>query len=147
MAGPIRVQGTTEDLLTNATLSGAAGTLAFDGHIDLYPPSYGVSGSGHFVGLDPSVNVESPKLPKGLLDGDYTVDLRWDSIANPLATLKGSASLTLAPSTFDGVHVFDGRLYARFVEEKVHVDTLRLETAAATLTAKGALGLAVGTTD
>ena len=101
------------------------------------------SGSGRVVGLDPSVVLPGGGSPAGSLTGNYEVDVSADSIAD----LAGSARLSLERSEFDGVQVFSSRGALRFADGLVHVDTLHLETSAATLNAHGALGLHGGVVD
>ncbi len=142
-SGTVRVQGTADDLALTTSLHGPAGGFTFDGHVDVNPPAVGARGSGRMTGLDPEQLVDHAAVPAGSLTGTYTVDVRGDSLAD----LVGSASVALERSEFDRVHVFASRALVRFGESRVHVDSLRIETSAATLTADGALGLQAGVTD
>lgn len=142
-AGTIRVQGTVPDLFLDASLRGPGGAVSFNGHVDADPPSYGAHGSGRVVALDPSIAVPGGNSPAGSLTGNYDVNLGGDSLAD----LAGSASVSLERSEFDGVHVFSSRASLRFADDRVNVDTLHLETSAATLNAHGALGLYGGVVD
>ncbi len=142
-AGSIRVQGTLPDLFLDASLRGPGGAISYNGHVDADPPAYGAHGSGRVVALDPAMVVAAAKLPAGSLTGNYEVNVSGDSLAD----LAGSANLAMERSEFDGVHVFSSRAHLRFADGRIHVDTLRLETSAATLRAYGALGLSEGVND
>ncbi|MDE3151599.1 MAG: translocation/assembly module TamB domain-containing protein [Gemmatimonadota bacterium] len=144
-SGTIQAQGTVPDLLLDASLRGPDGAMSFSGHVDVDPPMYGAVGSGRVVGLDPSTAVAmNGGLPAGSITGNYDVNVRFDSLGH----IDGAASASLERSEFDRVHVFASRAYARFADGRVYVDTLRLETSAATLSAQpGALGLHTGVVD
>ena len=143
-AGTIRVQGTVPNLFLDASLRGPGGAISFNGHVDADPPSYGAHGSGRFVGLDPAVVVAGAGSPTGSLTGNYEVEVSADSLAD----LTGLANLSLERSEFDGVHVFSSRGRLRFAAGRMSVDTVRLETSAATLVVtNGALGLHSGVVD
>ncbi|MGH7670696.1 MAG: hypothetical protein ACRENQ_14520, partial [Gemmatimonadaceae bacterium] len=142
-SGTIQVQGTTPDLFLDVSLRGPGGAISYNGHVDADAPSFGARGSGRIVGLDPAVVVPGARSPAGSLTGNYEVDVSGDSLAD----LVGSASVSLERSEFDSVHVFSSRARLRFADGRVHLDTLRLETSAAMLTANGALGLHAGVVD
>ncbi|MDE3214851.1 MAG: translocation/assembly module TamB domain-containing protein [Gemmatimonadota bacterium] len=142
-SGTIRAQGTVENLYLNASLHGPAGSFTYDGHVDAFPPGYGVHGSGRITAADPAAMLVAANVPAGSLNGSYDVDLTGDSLAN----LAGAASAALERSEFDGVHLFGSRARVRFDGGRVRVDTLRLETSAATVTASGGLGLQPGVVD
>lgn len=142
-AGPIRVQGTTQNLLLDASLRGPNGAMSFNGHLDTDPPTYGVHGSGRVVGVDPALALAGDSLPSGSITGDYDLDLIGDSLAD----LRGSARLSLERSELDHVSLFTSLAHLRFDGGRVHVDSTRVETSAATLTASGALGLHPGVVD
>lgn len=138
LSGPIQVKGTTNDLLINAQLTGPAGTITYAGRVDAYPLSVAARGAGHVDGLDLS-QLLAVKMPRASMTGTYTLDVRGDT--NDLGTLKGNASMQIERGDVDGTRVFPSRVRARFADGRVHVDTLRVESAAATITASGALGL------
>ncbi|OYV66906.1 MAG: hypothetical protein B7Z72_10510, partial [Gemmatimonadetes bacterium 21-71-4] len=142
-SGTIRTVGTVENLYVNASLHGPAGSFTFDGHVDAFPPGYGVHGGGRVTAANPAAMLVAGHAPAGSLNGNYAVDFTGDSLAN----LAGGATVSLERSEFDGVHVFTSRARVRLDSGRVHVDTLRLETSAATITASGALGLHAGIVD
>jgi hypothetical protein len=78
-------------------------------------------------------------MPPGWVTGAFQVDVRGDT--NDSATLRGSASVQLERSEVDGIRVFQSRVRTRFADGRMYVDTLRVESVAATVTASGALGL------
>ena len=136
--GPMRVRGVSEALEIQTDLSGAAGRLTFDGTIDDLLPGYAIRGGGRVEGLDPRRLLEDPAVPEGSLNATWTADVRGDTTTN----LDGSASLTLARSMLSGVRLYGGEARLAFTPGRVRVDTLALETAAASLAASGGLGLA-----
>lgn len=142
-SGTIQARGTAENLQLTTSLHGPAGSITFDGRVDTYPPGYAARGSGRVVGLRPALLLARDSMPPASLTANYEVDLSGDSLAN----LEGSATVTTERSEFDGVHVFASRARARFDSGRVHLDSLRLETSAATVTASGALGLHAGIVD
>ena len=141
--GSIRLRGTARDLALNAALQGPGGAFNFDGNVDAEPPRYGVRGSGRVVDLNPAMVVAGGGLPAGSLVGNYELNVNADSMAD----LVGSATLSLERSEFDHVHVFSSRAHLRFAGGVARVDSLRLQTSAASLEANGAIGLHAGVTD
>jgi translocation and assembly module TamB len=142
-SGTIRVQGTVEDLFLDTSLHGPAGSFTFDGHVDAFPPGYGVRGSGRVISANPAAMLVRGNAPRGSLNGNFDVNLQGDSLAN----LAGSAVVSLERSEFDRVKVFTSRARVRFDSGRVLVDSLRLETSAATITATGGLGVQAGVVD
>ena len=147
MSGPVRARGTISDLQLTTTLQGAAGTLSFDGRLDIDPPSYGIRGSGQVNGLALQQLLDSTRLRSAVrpttLSGRYDVALSGDSLSN----LEGSAAVDISRADVDGLRIFPSIARLRFAERRVFVDTLRLETTAATALAHGALGLPHGASD
>ena len=147
VSGPIRLRGTIADLQVAASLQGAAGALTFDGRIDIDPPTYGIRGSGAATALGVNQLLDSARLGTAVrpmtLTGRYDVALSGDSLPN----LEGSAALDVARADVDGMRIFPSVARLRFVDRRVVVDTLRLETNAATVLARGALGLPHGISD
>ena len=139
MSGPVQAKGTTDDLQLTMDLRGPAGRIMYSGKVDAYPLSVAAKGSGRVEGLDFAQLVDRANMPPGWVTGAYQVDVRGDT--NDIATLRGSASAQLERSEFDGIRVFQSRLRSRFADGRMYVDTLRVESVAATVTASGALGL------
>lgn len=142
-AGPLRVKGTMPGLDLVADLSGAAGGLAMDAHLDMAPPGLAARGVLRARELDLRVLLERPRLPATRLTGEVVGDVHGDS----LATLAGRAVLALARSSIDSVAVFPSQVALAFGGGRMVVDSLRLETSAGRLTARGALGLVPGVSD
>ena len=147
VSGPLRIRGTIQDLQVTTSLQGPAGSLSFDGHVDIDPPGYSMRGSGQVAGLalhhllDPA-RLKSAVRPT-VLTGKYEVALGGDSLAD----LEGSAAVDLARADVDGLRIFPSVARVRFANQRLLVDTLRLETTAATVFARGALGLPHGASD
>ncbi|MGH7616410.1 MAG: hypothetical protein ACREPM_04210, partial [Gemmatimonadaceae bacterium] len=144
VSGPLRAHGTTQDLAVQTSLQGAMGALTFDGRVDLDSiGGYGVHGHGEFSAFNVATLLQSKTIPGGLLSGHYDVDAAGETAA----TTAGSAEISLERTTFDSVRVYESQAHVHFAGGKMSVDSLRLHTAAATLTASGALGLPKGTPD
>jgi translocation and assembly module TamB len=146
MSGPVRARGTIDDLQLTTSLQGPPGSLSFDGRIDIDPPSYGLRGAGQLNALAVHQLVDSTRLA-GVrpltLTGRYDVALSGDSLTN----LVGSAALDVTRADVDGLRIFPSTARLRFADRRVFVDTLRLETTAATVLARGALGMPHGASD
>lgn len=145
MSGPITAKGTTEDLQLTLQLEGAAGRISYSGKVDAYPLSVAARGSGRVEGLDLRQLLSQPQTPAAWITGAYQLDVRGDT--SDIRTLQGNALVQLERSEVDGIRVFPSRLRARFADGRMYVDTLRVESVAATVTAAGALGLAPGVSD
>lgn len=145
MSGPIQAKGTTNDLQLTAQLDGPAGRISYSGKVDAYPLSVAARGGGRVDALDLSQLLDKDKAPGGWVTGAYQLDVRGDT--NDLATLQGSASVLLERAELDGTRVFPSRLRARFADGRMYVDTLRVESVAATIMATGALGLTTRSSD
>ncbi len=147
LSGPVKAKGTIEDLQLTTNLQGQAGVLSFDGRIDIDPPNYGIHGAGQATGLalhqllDPA-RLEGPVKPM-TVTGRYEVGLSGDSLAD----LEGRAAVDLVRADVDGLRIFPSTARLRFADKRVFVDTLRVETTAATILARGALGLPHGASD
>src|SRR5687768_8829589 len=145
MSGPITAKGTTEDLQLTLQLEGAAGRISYNGKVDAYPLSVAARGSGRVDALDLGQLPAQPKAPPGGFTGAYQLELRGDT--SDIATLHGNASLQLERSEIDGIRIFPSRVRARFADGRMYVDSLRVESVAATVTASGALGLSSRVSD
>ena len=144
--GPMRITGSTPNLEISTSLQGVSGALSFDGRVDADTTSgVGVKGQGQFSALNLTTLLEKPTIPKHSLNGHYELDV--DSIGPNLAALFGSASLALDRSTFDGIRVNPSRVKVRFADGQMKVDSLRVNSPAAIVTASGGLGLPGGRPD
>ena len=139
LSGPVQAKGTSNDLQVVMDLQGPAGRISYSGKVDAYPLSVAARGNGRVEGLDLSLLLAQRKAPPGWITGAYQLDIRGDT--NDLATLQGNAAMQLERSEFDGIRVFPSRFRARFADGRMYVDTLRVESVAAAITANGALGL------
>ena len=147
LSGPVKLSGTVNDLAITTALQGPAGSLSFDGRVDIDPPTYGIRGTGQVSALAVSQLLDPTRLGTevrpAVLTGRYDVALTGDSLAN----LDGAAAIDLARADIDGLRIFPSIARLRFANQRLFVDTLRLETTAATLMARGALGLPHGLAD
>ncbi|MDQ6689877.1 MAG: translocation/assembly module TamB [Gemmatimonadota bacterium] len=139
-AGPVQVKGTAPNLLVNTTLTGAAGTLAFNGLVDADAVEYGARGRATTTALDLRTLLERNTLPHTQLTGVYDLDLRGES----LPTLVGSAVASIERSTAAGFRVDPSVARLRFANGVATVDTLALNATGLTAHASGTFGL-VGT--
>ena len=137
--GPLRLQGTLQDLEVITELRGPAGMIAYDGRIDADSiGGYGIHGGLRFAGLDLRTFLDTAITPPTLLTGRADLDVTGDS----LAKLQGSAIVELDRSLIDSVLVYSGaRARVRFQDRRMSVDTLHAESVVGTLAATGALGL------
>ena len=145
MSGAVRAVGTTDEMLLQLDLAGPAGRITYDGTIDAYPMSIAATGSGRVDSLRVDALVARGGAPVGSLTGPYELALRADT--NDLGTLTGTAGLFVERGTVDGLRVFPSRVRATFADRRMRIDTLRVESVAATFTASGAVGLVERTSD
>jgi translocation and assembly module TamB len=142
-SGPIRVQGRLDDLAITTQLSGPAGGFAFDGHIDGYEPGFAVNGTIQTTSLDLRALLDSAASPATSLNTSTIADVAGDSLDN----LVGSLTVEMDRSSVDGVRIYPSRARLRFVDGRLQVDTLHVESVAATISAQGALGLSASVND
>ncbi len=141
--GPMRIKGTMDDLDLSTTLGGSSGTLAVDGHFDFLPPVYAARATMSVRNLDLRSLFDRPSLPVSRLTATATSDLHGDSLAD----LVGTVALGVERSRIDTLRIYPSMGRLTFGNGRMTVDTLRVETTAATLVASGALGVAAGVTD
>jgi translocation and assembly module TamB len=135
--GPVKVQGTLSDLVLATTMTGEAGEMSVDGRFDMAPPQFAARMTGHVEDLDVRTLLARPDLLASRVTGTYRADLRGDSLAN----LDGTLAIELDRSTIGDVRVFPSAARLAFDGGRLRVDTMRIETTAATLTASGMLSL------
>lgn len=144
VSGPIRARGTLEELEVTATLAGDAGTLHYEGTLDINEPLWRAKGTGTVAALDTRRTFTVQGLPSTSLNGRYDVDLAFTwagTVPDSLTRIEGTARVDLERSVFDGLRVDPSFARLRFDGERIGVDTLFLNTQGATIAAKGALGL------
>jgi translocation and assembly module TamB len=135
--GEIQGQGTLSDLVLATTLRGDAGMMSVDGRFDVAPPQFAARMTGAVEDLDVRTLLARPDLLASRVTGTYRADLRGDSLAN----LDGTLAVDLDRSTVGDVRVFPSVARLAFAGGRLRVDTVRVETTAATLTASGMLSL------
>ena len=136
-AGPVQVKGTSPNLLVNTTLTGPAGTFAFNGLVDADPVEYGARGRATTTALDLRTLLEKSTVPRTQLTGKYDLDLRGES----LQTLAGSAVASIEQSTVAGFRVDPSVARAHFASGVATVDTLALNATGLKASASGTFGL------
>src|SRR6266550_548722 len=136
-AGPVQVKGTSPNLLVNTTLTGPAGTFAFNGLVDADPEEYGARGKVTSTALDLRTLLENNQLPHTQLTGQYDLDLRGSN----LATLTGRAVASIEKSTLVGFRVDPSIARLHFGSGVATVDTLALNAAGLKAAASGTFGL------
>ncbi len=144
--GPVRLQGTTDDLSVTTEMRGPAGMFAYDGRVDGDSVGgYALNGVLSFENLDLRTLLDTAITPVTALNGSATLAVRFDSLFN----MVGSTELALARSRIDSLQVHDGaRLQLRFADGRMTVfgeDTV--ETVAGRVIASGGLGLGGGVRD
>ncbi len=139
LTGPVRLQGTAEDLAVAASMTGGPGAFVWDGRVDIDSVGgYGYRGALQFTNADLRALYDTAAYPITRLNGTAVVDLAGDSLLN----YKGSVAVDLQRSWIDSTRVQDGAVARlRFLDGILQVDSLSAETPLASLVASGGLGL------
>ena len=139
LRGPVRLQGTAEDLAVAASVTGGPGAFTWDGRVDIDSVGgYGYHGTLQFANGNLRALYDTTAYPITALNGTAVVDIVGDSLLN----FRGPVAVDLERSWIDSTRVYDGaRLRLRFLDGLVKVDSLWAETAAGTVVARGGLGL------
>ncbi len=139
LTGPVRLQGTAEDLEVATQMSGAQGIYGFDGRVDIDSVGgYGYHGTLRFANANLRALYDTVSMPVTSLNGTALLDLVGDSVLN----YRGSVALDLQRSTIDSTRVYDGALARlRFLDGALKVDTVIVETVAGSVIGQGGLGL------
>jgi translocation and assembly module TamB len=147
--GPLRVQGTIDDLAVTTELTGPGGTLSYDGRVDAYPTTYAAKGTLTFVNLDARTLLENDTIPVTSLNGRVELDVSADSSSrdSTLTSLAGVVSATFDRSFVDSMRVYQAVARLGFNNGRMRVDTVRAETVAGVVSAHGAFGLTSAVTD
>ena len=136
-AGPVQVKGTSPSLLVNTTLTGPAGTFAYNGLLDADPVEYGARGRVTTTALDLRTLLEKNTLPHTQLTGQYDLDLRGES----LPTLAGGAVASIERSTVAGFRVDPSVARVHLANGVATVDTLALNATGLKAHASGTFGM------
>jgi autotransporter translocation and assembly factor TamB len=136
-SGPVQIKGTSPNLLVTTSLTGPAGTFAYNGLIDADAVEYGARGRATTSALDLRTLLEKNTLPHTQLTGQYDLDLRGESLAN----LAGSAVAMIERSTLAGFRVDPSIARLRFANGVATVDTLALNATGLRARASGTFGL------
>src|SRR2546423_2429624 len=135
--GPVQVKGTSPNLVVNTTLSGPAGTFAFNGLVDADPEEYAARGKFTSTNLDLRTLLENRQLPRTQLTGQYDLDVRGSN----LATLTGRAVASIEKSTLAGFRVDPSLARLHFGNGIASVDTLALNAGGLRAPASGTFAL------
>ncbi|HVT37617.1 MAG TPA: translocation/assembly module TamB domain-containing protein, partial [Gemmatimonadaceae bacterium] len=142
-SGPLRVRGSVADLSVTADLTGEPGRLQIEGTFGALGPRYRARARGSVSGLDVRRALERAGAPSTDLNARFSLDVEGDSIDN----LVGTARVVASRSLVDSVRVYSAQTELRFGAGLVHVDSMRVESAAGLLVANGGLGLSARRTD
>ncbi len=147
--GPLRVQGTVDDLEVTTELTGPAGTLSYDGRVDAFPKTYAAHGTLTFSNLDARTLLANDTIPTTSLNGRVELDVSADSSSrdSTLTSLAGAISATLDRSLVDSMRVYQATARLGFNNGRLRIDTVHAETVAGTVIAHGAFGLTSAVTD
>jgi translocation and assembly module TamB len=113
-SGPLRVKGTSENLVVVADLVGDAGRLEVDGSFDSAEPGYRATARGSVTGLDLRRFLGRDDVPSTTLAVRWSSDISGDSLAN----LRGTAEVYLDRSLVDSVRIFGGDAHLRFLSAR-----------------------------
>lgn len=142
MSGPLSIVGSSDSLGVVAAFTSPDGAVAFRGVADVYAdsldPRLGFDGTWTFDSLDVRRLLANDALPSTRLAGRVSGAIHGDTL---LPTLEGAVSVDVGRGTLDGVRLYGATAQVALRDSVMQVDSLRLETAAATLTAQGRLGL------
>lgn len=143
--GPIRAKGTVEDFSLATALAGAGGEIAFTGTMDAFEPDFRVTGLARIAGADLRALLGDAALPSTFIGMSADLDVSGES----LATLAGSARAELAErsSRVGEIPVYSGLFSVRFADDRMHVDSLAIESAAFRAVGSGAVGLTAASRD
>ena len=147
--GPLRIQGTIDDLAVTTELTGPAGTVSYDGRVDAFPKTYSARGTLTFTNLDVRALLANDTIPATSLTGRVELDVSADSSTrdSTLTSLAGVVSATLDRSVVDSMRVYQAIARLGFNNGRVRVDTVRVETVAGIVSAHGAFGLTSAVND
>ena len=147
--GPLRIQGTLDDLEVTTELTGPGGTFSYDGQVDAYPKTYAAKGTLTFSNLDARTLLANDTLPITSLNGRVELDVKADSssLDSTLTSLAGVVSATFDRSLVDSMRVYQATARIGFNDGRMRVDTLHAETLAGVVSAHGAFGLTSAVTD
>ena len=138
-SGPVKVTGQPVDLGLEMSLTGAGGTITYNGRVDSSLPTYGAHGTGTIANLDLRTLLENPKAPKTNLAGDYFIDFVGDSLVVGTGTLGGSVK-----GTVEKLKIASSRANVRLNNGVALIDTLIVQSDVARANASGSVGLISG---
>ncbi len=138
-SGPMRIKGLPVNLDVATTLTGAGGTLSFNGKVDSNLPDYGYHGSGTLADLDLRALTENPKAPRTMLAGNYSIDFIGDSLVVGAGTIAGSVH-----GTVEKLKIASSSATVRLDHGTAHIDTLIVQSDVVHATASGDVGLIPG---
>ena len=142
MTGPLSIVGTSDSLGVTAAFVAPSGAVSFRGVADLYAdsldPRIGFDGTWAFDSVDVRRLLASDVLPTTRLAGRVEGAIHGDTL---LPTLEGAVAVEFGRGTIDGIRLYAASTRLALRDSVMQVDSLRVETSAATATAQGRLGL------
>ena len=137
--GPMRIKGAPINLDVVTTLTGAGGTIGYQGRVDSNLPDYGAHGSGTLTDINLRTLTENPKAPRSLLTGGYSIDFIGDSLVVGAGTIKGSVH-----GTVEKLKIASSSATVRLDHGIAHIDTLLVQSDVAHASASGDVALIAG---
>lgn len=139
VAGSIQLEGTVAAVETHFDLAmvGGRGAVRGDGTLLLGAPAYGAR--------DFTLRAADVNLQRWLLDGPPTrlsFTATGSVTDDSLSTPAGAMRVVLGPSFFAGSIIDSGAATVRLADDRIHVDSLRLQQPGLITTAAGTLGWA-----
>jgi translocation and assembly module TamB len=149
LAGAIRLEGTTADLVTHADLTfldmgqggpPAGANVRFDGHLVLLSPPLGAK-DFTLTAADFDLRTwfdryQGPRMPAARLNFSATGDFVSAATAPP----EGAVRVVLSPSTVSGTLLDSALAVVRFADNRMLVDTLLVGMQGVQVAAEGTLG-------
>ncbi len=135
-AGPVQAKGVVNDLAVKTTLTGAGGTLSYEGTWDAELPDYGAHGRGTVANANIRTLIQNPKAPRTNLTGTYAVDFVGDSIVVGTGALETSLA-----GTIEKINVRSSRARVRVASGIATIDTLAVRSDEARASASGTVAM------
>ena len=136
--GPVTVRGSLADLVVSADLATSAGRLAVDGRFDLASKRPGFRAAGELTGFHLDQVLEG--MPPTTISGKYALD----GAGKTLADADARGRLDVRSGRVGELALRGGTLQVQLRDGLARIDSLRLGSAAGSLTGSGEFGLRPG---
>ena len=137
--GPVKIVGRPDDMMVEATLTGAGGKLTYAGRVDSSIPTLGAHGTGTVENLNLRTLLDNPEAPRTMLAGDYSIDFVGDSLIVGEGTIGASLR-----GTIDRLNINSSRALVRLDNGTARIDTLVVRSDEAYGSASGTVGMIEG---